>query len=73
VPANFYLALTPYRGMSDAFKVEAKLRYRISKSEGGLKLHYAIPDLERVMERAYDDVLKLIAEKTGLQVFEGAA
>lgn len=69
VPASFFLGIVPYRGMSDAYKIEAKLRYRISQS--GLQLWYAIPDLERLLEKAFEEVKGVLAEKTGLRVFDG--
>lgn len=69
VPSSFFLGLVPYRGMADAYKIEAKLRYRISQT--GLSLWYAIPDLERLLEKAFEEVKASIAEATGLKVFDG--
>lgn len=69
VPKEFSLALTPYRGMADAYKVTAKLRYRVDTR--GVALWYAIPDLERLLEKAFDEVKGTLAEKTALKVLDG--
>jgi uncharacterized protein YfdQ (DUF2303 family) len=69
VPASFFLGVVPYRGMPEAYKIEAKLRYRVS--QGGLTLWYAIPDLERLLEKAFEEVKSQVGEATGLKVFDG--
>ena len=70
VPASFYLGVVPYRGMADAYKIEAKLRYRVSQR--GLELWYAVPELDRLLERAFEEVKANIAENTGLKVLDGS-
>lgn len=69
IPSTFQLGLIPYKGMPDAYKIEAKLRYRINGS--ALELWFALPTLERAMELAFDDVRKQVAAGTGLKVLDG--
>lgn len=70
VPADFTLAITPFKGMPQAYKVAAKLRYKIDA--GSLILWFSIPALDRLFEQAFAEVKEQIAKAVELPVFDGS-
>lgn len=60
VPTSFRIAVVIYRGQTEAYSLECKLRYRVNA--GGLVLWYSIPLLERALEDAFNSVKKQIAD-----------
>lgn len=70
VPQTFKIGIVPYRGMSEAYGVTARLRYRVSAQ--GLEMWYVITELDRVLETAFNEVRDTIATGTGLKVFDGS-
>lgn len=69
VPNSFTLVLIPFRGMTDAFEVEAKLRYKVSQTR--LKMWYVIPQLELLLDKAFNETRALIENEIGLPIFHG--
>jgi uncharacterized protein YfdQ (DUF2303 family) len=70
VPQTFKIGVTPYRGMSEAYGVTARLRYRVRPD--GLEMWYSITELDRLLETAFNEVRDTIANGTGLKVFDGS-
>lgn len=75
VPSTFKVGLPIFRGLKNAegkevaYSIEAKLRYRIK--DGTLVLWYALPAIDRALEKAVEDVANAIAAGTSVQVIEG--
>lgn len=59
VPAVFHLALRPWEGVT-AFKVTARLRYRIES--GRLRIGYKLVDPDGILRVAFDDVVDDVRE-----------
>jgi uncharacterized protein YfdQ (DUF2303 family) len=70
VPATFKLGFTVYRGSTQPFEIEAKLRYRIEN--GQLLLWYSIPKLDRLLEMAFKDVVDQVNKATEIEILHGA-
>jgi uncharacterized protein YfdQ (DUF2303 family) len=68
VPPVFVLALQPFEG-SDTYRVQARLRYRIS--DGTLTIGYVLDRPEDVIRAAFDDVLAEIETTTELTAYRG--
>ncbi|MFT4225335.1 DUF2303 family protein [Micropruina sp.] len=68
IPSKFTLALRPFVG-SDPFKVVANLRYRIE--HGLLRVGFKLPELGRVVEQAFDDVLNTVAAGVSVEIIAG--
>ena len=58
---KFGVAFTPFLGGKTYF-VEALLKFRIDKNNGGLILWYELQQLHRVMELATQDIAKALRE-----------
>ncbi len=67
IPEKFQLALPVFQGGAKAYLVDARLRYRLKESQLAIWYELDRPDL--VKRTAYDDLLALVTEKTGLAVF----
>jgi uncharacterized protein YfdQ (DUF2303 family) len=68
IPDAFVLGLRPLRG-GDAYKVEAKFRYRIK--DGTLTMWYDLVRPHKVMEAALGDVYKKIESETSRSILKG--
>ena len=66
LPQALTLMLRPYRS-GKAYPVEAQVRWRLSR-EGELTFSFALLETERVIETAFEDVRKEIAEATDITV-----
>lgn len=69
VPKEFVLALLPFEGSPEPFKVTARLRHRLSPE--GLKLGYRLTRPHDVIRAAFDDVAKKISEGVESDVLLG--
>lgn len=70
VPDAFELALQPFEG-SPMYRVPCRFRYRLN--DGRLKLIVKMDRPEDIIRSAFDDVVKVIAEKTGRTIWLGVA
>lgn len=68
VPKEFVLALRPFEG-SDVYKVQARLRHRLSAD--GLKLGYRLTRPHDVIRSAFEDIAKKIGEGVESDVLLG--
>lgn len=68
IPERFELALQPYEG-SPAYKIQARLRYRIT--DGRLAIGYALDRPDEALRIAFTDVTDQIAQETERQVWHG--
>lgn len=68
IPSRFTLGLRPFVG-SEAFKVVANLRYRIQ--DGVLSVGFKLPELDRVVEQAFADVVAQIDAGLTVPIFNG--
>ena len=66
IPESFWLGIPVFQN-GTGYKIEARLRYRIS--EGGLVMWYDLLRPEKFHEDATKDIWKEIEEKTGLKIF----
>ena len=69
VPGGFTLGLRPFEG-SDAYKILARFRYRISN--GHLAIGYHLDRPEDALRLAFNDVVKKVETATGLTAFRGS-
>jgi uncharacterized protein YfdQ (DUF2303 family) len=70
IPGTFVLGIAPFQG-GPAYKVSARLRYRIS--EGHLSLWYELVSPHKVVEAACKEIVDTINSETGQQAFMGVA
>jgi uncharacterized protein YfdQ (DUF2303 family) len=68
IPSRFTLALRPFTG-SDPFRVVANLRYRIN--QGILSIGFKLPELDRIIETAFGDVVSTIDSMTVTTILSG--
>lgn len=68
IPTEFELGIAPFVGLP-AFRVTARLRYRIT--EGGLVLGYKLNRVDDVLRAAFADAADVVAQKLGVVVLEG--
>ena len=68
IPAQFTLGLRPFVG-SDPFRVVANLRYRIE--HGQLKIGFKLPELDRIIESAFADVVAAVDEGVTVPIIYG--
>lgn len=68
VPQKFELGLAPFEG-TDPYRVDARFRFRLQ--EGNLTLGYRLIRPDRALKSAFEDVIKTVAEGTGLTVLAG--
>ncbi len=68
IPERFTLGLAPFDGV-DAYRIEARLRYRIG--EGALRLAFVLDHADRVQRCAFDDVVQTVEADTARPVFFG--
>lgn len=68
IPDTFELGLTPFEG-SPAYKVTARLRYRIG--EGVLRIGYILDRPEEVQRSAFLDIVNQVQEHVDRTVFRG--
>jgi uncharacterized protein YfdQ (DUF2303 family) len=68
VPQRFTLGLAPFEGC-DAYKVEARFRFRLVNGE--LTLGYRLIRPDRALKTAFDDVVQKVAAASGLPVMAG--
>lgn len=69
IPTTFAIGVSPFIGFSK-FRVQARLRYRIS--EGKLVLWYELVRPHKVVEDCGKEALQAIQEETGVQPFIGS-
>lgn len=69
IPAKFELGLKPFVN-SPAYKVEARLRYRIN--EGALVFSYELLRPHLVIRDACNDLIETVKKETGIAPFNGA-
>lgn len=69
IPAAIELGLAPFEG-SDAYRVNARFRYRIR--DGHLTLSYSLERPEDVLREAFGDVCTAVGEHTGRRVIQGS-
>lgn len=62
VPATFTIQLQPFRNSNVAYKLDAKLRYRISEG-GALSLMYRLPKLQEMKDQAFTDMVKDLSKR----------
>lgn len=68
VPETFTIRLRVFQG-ADPVSVIARLRYRIT--EGKLSMWYDLLRPQKLMEEAFDAIVREVGEKTGTHVFLG--
>lgn len=68
VPARFSLGVVPFDG-SNAYRVEARLRYRIA--DGKLTIGYELVRPDLVERAAFDEAVAKVSADTGLTVHHG--
>lgn len=68
IPAKFTLGLRPFIG-SEPFKVTANLRYRIT--DGTLQIGFKLPDVGRIVEQAFNDVVAAVEAGVPVPVLRG--
>lgn len=71
VPEQFTLGLSPFRN-GEAYKISARLRWRIDNSEKRLKFFYILDRPHKIIENAFGEVVAKVAEKTKSTVLLGA-
>lgn len=69
IPQTFDLAIAPFEG-SPAYKVTARLRYRINA--GDLLLGYTLDRPEDILDAAFSDVLDQVQAGVGTPIMRGA-
>lgn len=69
IPSTFDLAIAPFEG-SPAYKVTARLRYRINT--GDLLLGYTLDRPEDILDAAFSDVLDQVQAGVGTPIMRGA-
>ena len=69
IPQTFDLAIAPFEG-SPAYKVTARLRYRING--GDLQLGYTLDRPEDILDAAFSDVLDQVQAGVGTPIMRGA-
>lgn len=67
IPDKFQLALPVFQGGPKAYLVDARIRYRIKES--ALAIWYELDRPDLVKRLAYEDLLALVSDKTGLPVY----
>lgn len=70
IPEKFTVGLQPFEG-GDAYRITARLRYRISG--GNLQLGYKFERPEDVLRTAFTDRMTAVSEATGQTVLRGVA
>lgn len=55
IPETFVLALRPWKGRGGRFRVEARLRYRVT--DEGLRLGYRLIDIDKILDAAFQEIL----------------
>lgn len=68
VPETFTLGLAPFEG-SDAYKLDARFRYRLNS--GSLKLSFVLNRPDLVLRAAFDDVLSKLQDDTEVAPLRG--
>lgn len=68
VPGAFLLAIAPFK-RGAAYKVPARLRYRVS--QGNISWHYSLHRADDVFDHAIDEACATAAKETGLPLFAG--
>lgn len=68
IPEFFTLGLAPFEGC-DPYKIQARLRYRIS--EGRLTIGYKLVRPDEVLRATFDDIVATVEKATGLTAFGG--
>lgn len=68
IPPTFTLALAPFEGCA-LYKMEARLRYRIS--EGHLLLGYKLVRPDEVLRETFDDIVATVEKTTGRTAYRG--
>lgn len=69
IPAIFTLGLQPFEGGEHVYAVDARFRYRIT--EGTLGLAYKMIRPDKVRREAFNEIISMITEGTGLPVLSG--
>jgi len=68
IPSRFTVGLRPFVG-SEPFRVVANLRYRIER--GGLAIGFKLPELDRIVEQAFNEVVAVISDGVACPVLPG--
>ncbi len=71
IPGRFSLGIRVYDGMGEAYKVTARLQFRLH--DGTLKLRYLLDRPHDVLRAAFDDVVNAVEAGTELDAYRGAA
>lgn len=66
-PERLTLALPVFEGLDVRFKLNAKLRYRVDR-DAGLHLRYVIERPDSALKDAYNRLMEVVTERTGLPV-----
>lgn len=70
VPKTFQIGLVAYKGQKDGFKIDARLRFLID--DGVLTMWYVLPQLDRVLDNAFAEVVGQVAKDTKIDVLHGS-
>jgi uncharacterized protein YfdQ (DUF2303 family) len=68
IPKEFVLGISPFEG-SDAYKVRARLRYRLR--EGRLTIGFVLDNPKDVEREAFREIAQAVADGTGLNALFG--
>lgn len=66
-PERLTLALPVFEGLDVRFQLNAKLRYRVDR-DSGLHLRYVIERPDLALKEAYNRLMEVVTERTGLPV-----
>lgn len=69
VPDQFFLGLRPFEDLDTAYKVRARLRYRLN--DGALTLGYVLDRPEVVVQEAFDEVVGQVESALGITAWRG--
>jgi uncharacterized protein YfdQ (DUF2303 family) len=70
VPETFTIGLLPFEGLTEGYKLTARLRYRIGR-DSGLTLGYKLNQPRDVLLAAFADVRKAISEQVDTPILNG--
>lgn len=69
VPERFFIGIPVFEG-GDPYKLEAKLRWRLN--DGKLTMWFELVRDHKVLEAAFQDIWKKIAEETQITIYRGS-
>lgn len=71
VPDEFFLGLSPFEGLDTAYKVRARLRYRLD--DGALRIGYVLDNPDAVLREAFDECVAGVEADLGMAAWRGVA